>query len=59
MHFTTKKHADSHCKNINGKPVPDIQNIQTQQYGEHENTLNSLVTMFDKSNENHTKYPLL
>lgn len=59
VHFITKKHASSHCKNINGNPVPDIQNIQTQQYGEHKNILNSLVTTFDKSNENHTKYPLL
>jgi len=59
VHFITKNCAGSHCKNINGKPVTYIHSIQTHQYSEHKNRLNSLLTMFDKSNEKRTKCPLL
>lgn len=58
VHFMTKISGSSHYKNINGKPVPDIRNIH-KQYGEPKNLLNSLATILDKSNNNHTKYPLL
>lgn len=37
--FITKISGGSHYKNINKKPVPDIKNIHTQQYGEPKNLL--------------------
>lgn len=43
-------------KNINGMPVPDRQNIQMQQYSEHENdSVCDSVAVFDQNNENHAK----
>lgn len=37
--FITKINGNSHYKNINGKPVPDIKNVHRQQYGEPKNLL--------------------